>query len=249
MKIPVNDRVNWLLQKLWFGSQTRMAKEIGLSQSAISNVVSGKRAPGRSLLTAISVHPLVNPDWLLTGRGEPLTGTASTAEEMLPLARHLLPGPPEKCRSLLTGEHVPTTKFDYRPSRYWLELDPAEPPPPGLEPRDRLLLETDRSWLKRPAMLRGCPCIVRQQGGQPLLERLEFVPEAAGGAGYAKAIDRPPEENLPGVRMQVEEEVVEKPRPQRRKRLAPRTPASTDDPSAVPFKDIIAVGVLLQRRW
>lgn len=65
-------RVATLCNALWEGSPTRMAKAIGCSPSAITNVTSGRQRPGRQLLAAIATDVRVNAAWLLTGTGSPL---------------------------------------------------------------------------------------------------------------------------------------------------------------------------------
>lgn len=71
---PLSDlakRIDWLLQKLWAGSQSRMAGETGVSQSAISNVTTGRQQPGRKMLEKIAAVPVINLPWLLSGQGQP----------------------------------------------------------------------------------------------------------------------------------------------------------------------------------
>src|SRR2546423_1843455 len=111
----VAGRIRWVLRKVWLDNQARMAADLGISPAAISYLTRGTHAPGTRFMAAISAHPLINPDWLLTGQGEPLIGTTSTGEEMLPLARQPLPGPAEKYRELLSREHLPTARFDLGP--------------------------------------------------------------------------------------------------------------------------------------
>ena len=60
-------RIATLLNEEWGGSQTKMAKAIGVSQSTLSNVLSGRRAPGRELLTAIARQAKGKADWLILG--------------------------------------------------------------------------------------------------------------------------------------------------------------------------------------
>ncbi len=51
-------------------SQKDFAKKIGISQSRLSEIESGKGSPNRSVLIAIEKIFNVNPDWLEKGEGE-----------------------------------------------------------------------------------------------------------------------------------------------------------------------------------
>ncbi len=66
-----SDRVAWLRDYIWDGSQVTMAKETGVNQATLSNVLRGKRGVGRALLEKIGRHPHVNEVWLLVGGEEP----------------------------------------------------------------------------------------------------------------------------------------------------------------------------------
>src|SRR5688572_1182116 len=94
------ERLQFVLRKIWGGSQTRMARDTGISQSAISNVVTGRQQPGRHILAAVASHPLIDAAWLLTGVGMPIVGTAAD-EPVLPITRALFEGPPEAHSELL----------------------------------------------------------------------------------------------------------------------------------------------------
>ena len=47
-------RTRWLLEKLWDGNRSAMAKSIGLSHTVINKVALGDREPGKAFLTALS---------------------------------------------------------------------------------------------------------------------------------------------------------------------------------------------------
>jgi hypothetical protein len=66
------DRFTLLLNQLWDGNRSRMARDLKCAQSLVSMIATGKRPPGRDVLAKLGHHPLVNAAWLLTGEGEPL---------------------------------------------------------------------------------------------------------------------------------------------------------------------------------
>ena len=184
-------RIAWLLQKIWRGSQSRMAADTGVSQSAVSNVATGRRAPGRKILATVSAHPLVNATWLLTGEGEPLVREEQPGHpggHFCPVADCLLPGPPRDCRDQLTGQYRPVTAPDYTEYRYWLQIDTEDLVGQGLHRGDWLLLDTDGSWLQRPKVLVGQPCVVRTvDRAKPTLaiRLLRYDPEVTPVGKYA----------------------------------------------------------------
>ena len=68
----VAERVDWFLQGVWQGSQSKMGRDIGVSQSAVSAIVTGARNPGNRFLAKLAAYPMINANWLLNGMGEPL---------------------------------------------------------------------------------------------------------------------------------------------------------------------------------
>jgi hypothetical protein len=48
----VGQRIAWLLDTKFMGNRSEMGRAAGVSHSVISRVVSGKKLPGRHLLTA-----------------------------------------------------------------------------------------------------------------------------------------------------------------------------------------------------
>ena len=65
-------RFSHVLQSCFAGNQSAMAAAIECSPSIISRVVSGKTRPGSRLLLALSRCRGVNPQWAMTGEGEPM---------------------------------------------------------------------------------------------------------------------------------------------------------------------------------
>lgn len=160
-------RVEWVLKKVWSGSQTKMAAEIGVSQSAISNVVTGRQQPGRKFLAAVASKSLINSTWLITGEGDPLiTQGPESSRRALYVARTLFDGYPEDHGDQL-GNMLEVPMRFYRSSRYWIEVQTGCPLTKfdslKIAVGDFVLFEPDaKNW---PANLVGHPCIVRTQHG------------------------------------------------------------------------------------
>jgi transcriptional regulator with XRE-family HTH domain len=74
-------RVTWLLQELYGNNQREMAESVGISQAAISKIVSGKQGVGMRTLAAIASDPRINANWLFSGEGEPLQVQGGTIKK------------------------------------------------------------------------------------------------------------------------------------------------------------------------
>jgi hypothetical protein len=153
-----------------------MATDLGISPGGLSNVLAGKRAAGKDVLTALSRHPLVNPAWLMRGEGLPIEQgqTHIPGGRALPLAATLLPGPVEACHDLLVAEHFPVSEFHFRPTRYWYRVPSSSPwcGSSGLNliSGDLLLIETDPAyWDGRLAELVASPVGVTLDGSNRVL--------------------------------------------------------------------------------
>lgn len=175
-------RIERLLREVWGGSQRRMAADLGVSQALISMVVRGEQAPGRKLLEALAGHPGINATWIYEGKGEPNISPGQdvpTGEPMLPVARCVLPGPPQGESALMTGSLFPVAASFHRASRYWLEVQLHDPvalaPERKVAAGDLLLMESDAGvWGWNPQVLAGRLCAIRERGDAPsfALDRL-----------------------------------------------------------------------------
>ena len=65
----IESRLNEILQRWFCGSQSEMARQLGVTQAAISLAVTGKRKLGPRLLTAVKGLPGLPVDWLIGGKG------------------------------------------------------------------------------------------------------------------------------------------------------------------------------------
>jgi len=126
-----------------------MAEAVGVSQSAISQIVTGKRHAGPKLLSLLSSHPKVNATWLYGGEGEPLLSPrfdGAADEPHLPIATQPLPGDPTAYKDLLSGRSLAVARSEYAASRYFLELGRQDPIRRDkhrmVAPGDLLLVET-----------------------------------------------------------------------------------------------------------
>ena len=176
------ERVTWLLEKIWDGNRSEMGRAVGCSHSVLTKIATGQQGPGARLLSDIASHPKVNPAWLLAGEGEPLLAerTDSPAEGWpIPVARQLLLGPPDENRSLLSGEFFPAAGAYYRPSRYWLEVQRADPiardKTSKITEGDLLLMETDPAWRREHGMVEDRLCGVQMKKGKEIQATLGLI--------------------------------------------------------------------------
>lgn len=202
----IEKRVQYLVNVLFGGNQSKMAESIGCSRSAISLAVTGKRPLGRELLRRLAEHPKISPAWLLTGDGEPFvaereppTGTGLP----LPLLDHPIPGPPASCPQVMTGETYPVPGDMASASRYWVRtkkgLPLAQVQSAKLRTGDLLLIESDVAPFQHdPPSLQGRLGAVRLPGRGAADARLvrfekagpsEQPPDASTAATGEVAID------------------------------------------------------------
>ena len=137
-----------------------MARELQVSQPVTWRVMQGKQAPPGKLIENLARDPRVNLAWLFRGEGNP-TGIAGQA---MPVAKVILPGPPDDHQDFLLGETYPLATGFCRPSRYWLEIQPGDPVLRSglrLNVRDLLLMESDRRAFPTPDRLAHHLCAVR----------------------------------------------------------------------------------------
>lgn len=205
---PTAERVTWLLDHVWNGNRSAMARDVSCSPSVITKIAAGSQSPGRRLLTAISAHPKINPSWLFSGAGEPLLAEAPevpAAGWPVPITRYALPGEPAAYQDLLTGESFPTSGAFYRPSRYWLEIHANEPllrlPHLKLKTRDLLLIESDARWWEEMRFVHARICVVEAEDGQVRLAYVHYDEANPDDPGESLWMEAPLE--LDGVRREV----------------------------------------------
>jgi hypothetical protein len=159
----VRDRVVFLLRYRWSNNQTKMAGDLGVTQSLVSKIVNGDQRPGSRFIAALARQPGISAKWLLEG-GDPPTHFFATGT--LPVSRAILPGPPIDYPELVTGERFPVASAFDRPSRYWLSIQTGSPllqvDSARLLIGDLLLVETVVEWTRNLELLLGRICCVRQ---------------------------------------------------------------------------------------
>lgn len=158
---PKAKRVMLLLDQLWEGNRSAMARDLGISHSVINAVAYGQQTPGRKFLKALSADPRVNAIWLEDGTGEPFSGagtaTPTSMASLFPVAEHILPGSPTDYPAHLTSNLDLLSQAWFRPSRYLVRAAVDWPllrePDARVAADDLLLVETSPIWLENPAML------------------------------------------------------------------------------------------------
>jgi transcriptional regulator with XRE-family HTH domain len=267
-KTTAAERVVWLLRKLWGGSQTKMAADTGISQTAISNVITGRRAPGRKFLLAVASHPLVSAAWLLTGEGDRLLALGSESASnapMLPVASRLLLGPIHEHREHLSGTYMPVSRPDFARSRYWLHVTTSEWARGDVAAGDALLVETDPVWLQNLSLIQDHLCVWIDRQSEPHLDRLKFDPEMKVLVGrtsapapvesrlvpfsYSSERHRKIVRNKKGPSAQAHETNDETRNAADKSDATARRDTVAAPPTTVPADAVVGVGVLLQRRW
>jgi transcriptional regulator with XRE-family HTH domain len=266
MTVTAAGRVEWLLRKIWFGSQTRMARDIGVSKSAVANILAGRRTPGRGFLLAVAAHPLINQTWLLSGEGEPLfvpmqapIDPPSTATELvLPVADHFLPGPVAQFQDQLRGSYLPVARHDYRPTRYWLHLSSDELSDFGIGASDDLLVETDTRLITQLALPEWLCAVTVEAKAPPTLRQLKFdktsgtlidatpIAEARLARRESAPASRPEQRNLARLLPADPDDQngANEPQASTKSEPTPAIPTAT-----IPLDKVCGTVVLRQARW
>lgn len=78
--MTIGERLRYMIE-LKETSQSALARQCGVTQAAISNIVnSSKRSPSAATLISISQALNCSADWLINGKGDPVKGRALNAE-------------------------------------------------------------------------------------------------------------------------------------------------------------------------
>lgn len=91
-KLTIGDRIRYLLEVREY-SQVAIAEKIGVTQAAISNLVTdSSRKPSAPTLMKLAAALQASPDWIITGEGDPFevsTVGRKTEKELLELFRKM----------------------------------------------------------------------------------------------------------------------------------------------------------------
>jgi transcriptional regulator with XRE-family HTH domain len=70
-RLTVGDRIRYLIEVRKY-TQVELAKKVGVTQAAISNLVTdSSRKPSAPTLLKLAAALQANPDWIITGQGDP----------------------------------------------------------------------------------------------------------------------------------------------------------------------------------
>lgn len=145
-----------------------MAKDNGLTYTAIVKVVTGQQEPGRRLLAKLVEHSSVNAAWLLAGHG------FAFGDGAIPVTRTVAPGMPGQ-EQLVTDVQPVTIGSLFTPTRYLLQVQPDHPVvrdgQQKVQAGDLLLMETNGSlFLPSQEGWRDRLCVVRAPGHPDAIE-------------------------------------------------------------------------------
>jgi transcriptional regulator with XRE-family HTH domain len=70
-RLSIGDRLRYLIEVRGY-TQVALAQKVGVTQAAISNLVTdSSRKPSAPTLLKLAAALQANPDWIITGEGEP----------------------------------------------------------------------------------------------------------------------------------------------------------------------------------
>ena len=157
-------RVAWLLNRIWAGSQSAMARDVGISQSTVSRVVSNQLDLSPRFLRLLAKDPRVNAAWIHEGVGQPLQ--ESTADDStLPIFNRLLSAAELTSAAVPSAERQPVASELCLPARYFLRLNGSDavvqPSAHGLLAGDRMLFQAFAASPRAEDLSPGAYCAVR----------------------------------------------------------------------------------------
>lgn len=100
VRMSIGDRLRWLMEAREI-KQTELAERCGITQSAISNIVTdSSRRPSAPTLMKICAELRCNPQWVLDGEGDPYGWAPVTSESQVELL-NLFKSMPESAKLTL----------------------------------------------------------------------------------------------------------------------------------------------------
>lgn len=164
-------RLRRIVDEEWQGNQRLASRTLGISPTAISQLIHDQRSPSFAVVQAIFEHSQVDLRWFISGEGVPYPGTATPVDSRaLPLAEHFLLGSPQHYAADLPSLVLPDAATMATDSRYLVRLRADEAAVRAkstkLAPGDLCLVETDSTiWQSNPQTLRTKHCVVRLDEG------------------------------------------------------------------------------------
>src|SRR5579871_3469600 len=170
---PLSARIDWLLRCNWGNNIAAMARDLGVSHTALSRVLTGQM-PSAKMLEALAKRVEVNTLWLLTGQGQPQAETAGAVGGVFwPVVSQLLPGEPKDYPELLSHITLPAASPYVLDAAYWMRVNADAPIVAALSPKvasgDYLLIETSMRWTRRAEAYLGRLLVLRHEENDLLL--------------------------------------------------------------------------------
>jgi len=117
---PINasGRFRYALTAIYGGSQRKMAAALGVSQAAVSRVISGHQDPSPRMLLALSRIGELDASWVLTGEHQP--DALVEQSPWLPVVQDVVRSPSEI--DLVKAERRAVAAAEYSDTRYFVRL-------------------------------------------------------------------------------------------------------------------------------
>jgi transcriptional regulator with XRE-family HTH domain len=109
-RMTIGDRIRWLIESRGL-KQTDLAAKIGVTQAAISNLVTdSSRKPSAPTLIKLAEELQCNPTWILVGEGDPYGWAPVTSETQVELLNLFKAMTPEAKLALLATARMMVPK-------------------------------------------------------------------------------------------------------------------------------------------
>jgi hypothetical protein len=182
------------------GNQSVLAKQLGLSQPALSRVIAGEQLPSGRLLLALTTKTPLDPAWLLVGSGTMLRGESGSSGAptagggvQVPVACRPLPGPPAEHPGLLRYLRLRGCIIVPTATQYFLQVSGNDPITNAeylkVKKDDLILLETSRSLFPEPQEIFEELWVFRCGAGSDIQYRLAEASTLGGNSIEADPFD------------------------------------------------------------
>jgi len=161
-------RLNEVLDKVYDGNISTMARDLGIDRATASRYVSGQRTPRRNVLELLSQKQCIELDWLEHGGSDAIAfKEQSSLSQITEYGLPVMSVPSETVPTVGSVGHLgmvlATLPTYYSEQRYWLRLA-ADDPDNRLKAGDHVLIDvcTPRAVLKADV---GRLCVVKRADG------------------------------------------------------------------------------------